>query len=97
VKTLRAGIRRDKQDLSAGWKELRAKLKDLKGRESAELAKIRAEKAPRAEKSKARAAVRAKYAAMRKEAHESRDGRKRLLDADMQAKRGQIQRLRRAS
>ncbi|MDE2489925.1 MAG: hypothetical protein KGM24_03710 [Elusimicrobia bacterium] len=97
MKGLRDAVRRDKRDLSAGFRAERTARRALAAKMTSELAAIRAAKGGRAEKTKQRRAVRGKYAALMKAAREQWLGRRRALRADLASKRGQILRLRRAS
>jgi len=94
VKTLRDEIKRDKGDLTAKVKTERAAHQELIGQEKAELAKVAKTEGTRAEKKAARLAVRKKYAQMMKDAREKGSYERKNLREDIQAKRGQIQKLR---
>lgn len=93
-KVLRGEIVRDKGDLSAKLKAERAQRKQLLVQEKAELAKIRESTGTRAEKKQARQAVRQKYAKLAADAHQKSAFERKNLREDMQAKRGQIKKLR---
>lgn len=94
IKTLRAEIARDKNDLSTAHKNAKAERVSTMNQWKEELGKLLSAASPRGEKRQARKNLRAKYVAVLKEAREKRVHAGGLLREDIADKRRQIQRLR---
>ncbi|MBI4371599.1 MAG: hypothetical protein HY552_04810 [Elusimicrobia bacterium] len=97
ARELRAQIKSAREDLAAKGKARKAALKELKGREQAELAAAKSAGTTRRQRALARRTVVEKYARLRHDLAAQRRSEKKSVEDDMKSKRELMRRLRRGS
>lgn len=96
IKVLRAEIKKERADFAAKGQALKAERREMTARGKAELAQLQKAPGKKADKKNGRLALRAKYAALFKDAREKRRSESAFLRGDVKSKRGVISRLRRS-
>lgn len=96
IKVLRAEIKKERADFAAKGQALKAERRQTTAQEKAELAQLQKAPGKKADKKQARLALRAKYAALLKDARQKRRSQSAFLREDVKSKRDVISRLRRS-
>ncbi|NNN04297.1 MAG: hypothetical protein HKL90_00205 [Elusimicrobia bacterium] len=96
IKVLRAEIKKERADFAAKGQALKAERRQTTAQEKAELAQLKKAPGKKADKKQARLALRAKYAALLKDARQKRRSQSAFLREDVKSKRDVISRLRRS-
>ncbi len=96
IKVLRAEVKRERADLSARSRAERASRKTLGEAERAELAKLKTAPGKRTEKTQARRALKAKYAALLQDGRRKSRSQAAFVREDIKSKRQMISKLRRS-